>query len=258
MNKFLFLLSAFLISGCAAVQQAQLNSGMKQAEQAMASCGMQSIPPELKTAWDTVSSESEAVCLQSPVPPEQAGKQHQCWAGLVNKHVRPIDKKPKALNKLVAKSKEVSISYRDGKLSRNTSNQTMGTALTEYMTKQASYYDLVQCRNTALQQHVMPSYPHKGLLMSFMAEQSEIGLKVDQGKMSPKQADIAVQKAFSSLLASEQVANNAVQRQNARAWQQSFENMQRIEENNQRALRANRPVNTNCSRIGNSVNCTTW
>ena len=146
--------------------------------------------------------------------------------------------------------------YAAGKISFSSLRQETKQRAEQYIDagKSGSYYTMSQCRNEALQRYVMPSYPHKGLLMSFMSEQSEIGLKVDEGKMSPKQGDIAVQKAFASLLQGEQQENVLQQQQSARAWQQGFENMQHIEQNN----RNNMPKQTNCNVFGNQMNCTTW
>lgn len=259
MKKFILLtVTSTLLSGCAVVQQAQLNSGMQQAEQAMAQCPLQSMPAELNRTWETVIDESMRECPKgvdgAPLPRSQSMEQNQCWINLVNKHVRPIERKPKELDAIIAKSKQVATDYRDGKLDRHASNAAIGVAMTDYVSKQMSYYNYAQCRNTALQQYVMPSYPHKGLLMSFMSHQSQIGMKVDKGEMTVQEADIATQQAFASLLGAEQQANTAIQQKNAQAWQQGFENMQKLEQSNS----SNVPRNTNCNVWRNTMSCTSW
>lgn len=254
---FLVLPCVAFVSGCGAVQQAQINSGMRQAEKASEDCMHKSIPPEVNKAWDAVFSESAEECPRgnedTPLPQSRSMERHECWLDIVNKNVKPIEKKPQALSTLIAENKKVAEGYRDGKISRETGNEVMGRNLFTYMTKQVSHYSYAQCKNAALQQYVMPSYPHKGLLMSFMSHQADLGLKVDKREMSIEEADIAGQQAFAALLNAEQQANTATQQQNAQAWQQVFENSQRMEESRQRSM----STDTSCRMLGDTMHCST-
>lgn len=81
-----------------------------------------------------------------------------------------------------------------------------------------SFFKLMQCQNAAMMQHVMPVYQNKAALASFLAKRSEIALSVDEGKLTPQQGDIAVQKALASFADAEQRGNAALQAENAQAW----------------------------------------
>lgn len=260
-NFILFTITGVSIlatSGCALAQQAQLNSGMEKAELAMAQCPMKSTPAEFSDAWETVARENAQKCPKSdpssPLPASQAVEKNQCWVNLLNKHVRPVGKNSRDLDSLIEESKKMSRNYRDGNIDRESTNKIIGDAISQYMAKNVSYYSYAQCRNEALKEHVLPSHPHKDILYSFMSEQSEIGLRIDKGEMSVEEADIATQKAFASLLGAERQANTVTQQQNAKAWQQGFENLKKIEQSNTRSM----PRQTNCNVFGNTMNCTSW
>lgn len=246
------------LHGCAFAQQSRLNSGMQKAEAAMAECPMKSTPPKFSNAWETVARENAHKCPKSdpnaPLPASHAVEKNQCWVNLLNKHVRPVGKNAGDLDALIAESKKISQDYSDGKIEREATNKIIGDAIGQYMARNVSYYSYAQCRNAALQEHVLPSYPHKDILYSFMSEQSEIGLRVDKGEMSVEEADIATQKAFASLLGAEKQANTVTQQQNAKAWQQGFENLKKLEQSNTRSM----PRQTNCNVFGNTMNCTSW
>lgn len=209
--------ATFCLSGCGVVQQAQLNTGMQKANEVANAC--RGVSPEISQAWDIAIKEMQASCPSgtdaNPLPPSKSIEADECWASRIKKHVLPVESNVAALNELLAQSREIAEKYQNGQIERITANSQGQAAHNKYMRTHTSFYKLGQCKNAGLQQHVMPNYPHKGLLMSFMTRQSEVGLAIDSGQMTPEQGDIEIQKAWASLANNEQQTNMVLQAQNA-------------------------------------------
>jgi hypothetical protein len=218
--KSLFILGSLLIlTSCAGgASQYQLNSAMKKAETEAFNCPMQSVPSEVASAWERVIKLDGQECPRGtdtkPLDPSLAMKRYECYSGLVRKHVKPVSKSPKNLEKFLATVKENGISYSKGILNRKEANDLTDQNFNKYMINEVSYFKMAQCENASMQKNVMPVYPHKGLLADLMAKKLEIGLSVDEKKMSPAQAQIEMQKLFARLVSNEQVMNSAMQQQN--------------------------------------------
>jgi hypothetical protein len=257
-KNFLLCFTLLAMNGCGVVQQAQLNTGMKQAEQAALSCGAQAIPAEIAQAWTQVSEEI-GTCPSgtdsNPSPPSKAVEANQCWTKRVNQYVAPVENNKAALNKLLESGRENAEKYKDGKIDRSAVNRGMEIAWQDYTRGKTSYFKLAQCKNAALQQYVMPSYSNKGLLMDLMARQSEVGLAIDKGEMSLEQGDIEVQKSWAALASAEQQVNAVMQAQNA----QRGTAMQALGAELLRGPPPSTVRHTNCTvgSGGNSMDCTT-
>lgn len=262
MKKFILLtLSSTLLVGCGAVQQARLDSGLQQAAKASEDCFYYAhVPQQEANAW-IKSSKDESIkqCsagLSEPWPREKMMEISQCATAYFNKNIKPYVHSQSRFKEYMDAREKSHRDYADGKISWEELERLADNRWADYIgnANAGSLYTTVQCRNAALQQFVMPTYPHKSLLMSFMSYQSELGMKVDKGDMTFQEADIATQQAFAALLGAEQQANAAIQQQNAQAWQQSFENLQKLEQSNS----SSRPKNTNCNVWRNTMNCTSW
>ena len=267
MSNIYKLLVILVLSGCAGgASQYQLNSAMQKANEAAANCGPQALPSDVSLAWEKVRKVGEEQCPhgteKSPLPQSQALERDSCMAKLTRQYVKPVTTKPKNLEKFLSQSKALAVAYKDGELDRNTVNNRINQNWQEYAVSEVSYYQLAQCQNASLQQHVMPVYHNKAVLADFMAKRSEIAMKVDQGKISTQQADLETQKVFAQFVASEQNANTALQAQNAQAWREYSAGMRQASQQIMQAEQAQQQSggieNTNCHFIGNQMQCTTW
>lgn len=244
---------------------------MKKADQAAANCGMEALPPELISAWEKTKELDQQQCPQgTPAKPLTAAEREttfKCWKKLVLMNVAPVSKDKTALSRMIDKSndsrhKKLFADYDAGKINRD----EVGTQIKkfwdedwpQYAAKEASFYNLAQCQNKALAQHVMPVYHNKGILADFMAKRAEIALDVDKRKITPQEADVKIQKAMAVFINSEQYANAAIQARQEQAWQNYSARMQQFSTQLIQADQQGQIKNTNCQKTGNIVNCTTW
>lgn len=249
--------TSLCLSACGVVQQAQLNTGMQKAQEVGNSC--RGMPLEISQAWDVATQEMRSACPSgsdaNPLPPSRSIEADECWASSIKKHIAPVESNAGALNELLGQSRQNAEKYKNGELDWFAFNRQGGAIYNKYMRTHTSFYKLTQCKNAALQQYVMPSYPHKGLLMSVMTRQSEVGLAIDNGQMTPEQGDIEIQKAWASLANNEQQANFSMQAQNA----QRSRAMMAVGADLLKGPPANPIQHTNC-RVGldgRSMDCTT-
>lgn len=267
MKKFAIIAILFTLTGCAGgASQYQLNSAMQKANEAAANCGPQALPSDVSLAWEKVRKAGEEQCPhgteKSPLPQSQALERDSCMAKLTRQYVKPVTTKPKNLEKFLSQSKALAVAYKDGELDREIVNNRINQNWQEYAVSEVSYYQLAQCQNASLQQYVMPVYHNKGVLAGFMAKKSEIALRVDQGKLTPQQADLETQKAFAEFASSEQNANAAIQAQNAQAWREYSAGMRQASQQIMQAEQAQQQSggikNTNCHFVANQMQCTSW
>lgn len=260
MNRIILLsFCLILVSGCGAVQQAQLNTGMQKANEISQSCDLQATPPEIARAWKMAMQEVKKLCPlgsdTNPLPPSKSIEANECWAEQIEKYVTPVETNIKALNALLASNRQIAKQYQNGKLDRSAANSQREMADKKYTLDHISFYKQAQCKNSALQQYVMPNYPHKGLLMSFMTRQSEVGLAIDNGQMTPEKGDIEIQKAWAAFANNEQQTMMQIQAQNA----QRSSAMMAAGADLLKGPPQPRMQHTNCSLglDGRSMNCTT-
>lgn len=268
MRLFALFVALLMLQSCAGgASQSQLNSAMNRAEQAAANCSVMAMPTELSMAWEKVAKLDEQQCPQTSsleLSSAERLEKTNCWKSLVKDHVVPVSSHKKDLNKFLTAQTKIGEDYSKDKIDRNTAQALSQKSWGEYAASEVSYYNLAQCQNAALQQHLMPVYHNKGLLADFMVKRSEIALKADQGKLTRQQADLEVQKAFAQFTASEQSANAAIQAQNAQAWRDYAAGMRQVSQQMTQAEAAQQRSmgggikNTNCQFIGNQMQCTNW
>lgn len=264
MKKLLFI-SCFSLLGCAGgLQQAQLDKSLMRAEQATQECAMGSMEPQILTAWELVRAKSQS-CPNFSVKnrtQEQSIALNRCHYSLVKNYVEPVTRNKKAFGTYDKAMKALSADFANGRLDTATANVRSQRDFNAYLIQEISFYKYAQCGNQALNQYVMPVYSNKGLLVDFMARKAEIGLKVDQKKLSLEEADIELQKAYAVLLNNEQQMNSAQQAQARAAWNQSLQSYASVmaAENNRPApahMLMPTTTKTRCYRIGNQTDCTT-
>lgn len=260
-KSFILSLMLIVVTGCAPIQQARIDSSIRQAEKESENCAASALPPEISAAW---MKSNELATQQCPhgtdtkaLDPSESLKRHDCMEALINSYVLPVSQKKDLLRKMREEQRLVSVSYQKGEIDRDTANIRSRSLFDQYIVQEASYYRLAQCQNAALQKNVMPTYPHKALLAGFIAKRSQIGLAVDEGKLSPNQADIEIQKAFAGLLQTEQQANASLQAQTAQSWSQALDSIAKSEQASQQQP-PNSIKNTNCQMMNNTMNCTSW
>ncbi|MGQ0527423.1 MAG: hypothetical protein ACT4OY_05255 [Alphaproteobacteria bacterium] len=267
MNKYIFIISFLALSGCVTgASQNQLNSAMQKAEQASANCPMAAMPYELSSAWEMSQKLTEKKCPALPKnsepTPDQVEKTSNCWESIVKEHISPVTKNKKALNNLLAANRKVKQDFQTGNIDRSTARARNDQNWADYAVREISYFQLAQCQNASLQHNVMPVYHNKAELADFMAQRSEIALKIDQGKLTPQEGDIQLQKAFAEFASSEQNANATLRAQNAQEWQAYSARMGQVSQqllNAEAAQQQSSSIrNSNCQFIGNQMQCQSW
>lgn len=125
--------------------------------------------------------------------------------------------------------------------------------------------ELHNCRVTLIEKYVRPVSYSPMDLNQYILDQKRVSLAYKNGKIDKDEANLQVNNAFHSYVMrmdqkSRQELMLANQKDMALSQQlgQMSQQINSIEAQNQQRLRDNRPVNTNCRRFGDSVNCTTW
>lgn len=125
--------------------------------------------------------------------------------------------------------------------------------------------DTYKCRVGLLDKYVRPVAYSPVDLNQYILDEKKVATAYKNGKIDREEANIQLEQAFNAYVVridqkSRQELINANQRDWALSQQlgQMSQQVGAIEAQNQQSMRDNRPINTNCNRIGNSVNCTTW
>lgn len=262
-----FLVSVlFLLSGCGAVHQAQLNSAAQKAQQEIQNkCSFYtSVSPKEAQAWITAGEQSQqcAAGISEPWPKEKMMEISQCFTDILDQKVKPVAYSGKAYQKYMDERISSHKQYAAGEIRWDELGARSAERMQDYFKngKDGSYFNYASCHNEVIAREVFPTYQHKPLLTEYMTNMSAFARKADKENMEPEDFAVGAQQVWSDFANKEQQVISQYQARSAAAWQQTFQNMATMQqiENERMQNQQNSMQHTNCNVFGNQVNCTTW
>lgn len=259
----------FLLCGCGVVQQAQLNSSAKRAQEEIQNkCSFyMHVSPKEAQAWALAGEQSKQCSkgISEPWPKDKMMEISRCFSAILDKKVKPVAYSAIGYQAYMKDRTQSHEQYAAGDIGWDELGARSAERMESYFKKGkgGSYFSFASCGNEVLAREVMPNYQYKPVLMEYMSNMSAFARKADKENMQPEDFAIGAQRMWTDFAAKEQQVMSQYQAQNAAAWQRTFQNlstMQQIENQRLEAERASMPQvrNTNCHAVGNSVNCTTW
>lgn len=265
MNKIALLLSCFILSGCGVVNQMQLNSAMEDAQKQIANECIDHIFLSEKeaSAFGQYQNAATAQCQgyeSKEWPRDKAVKIANCAREISLKYVRPASYSKQAYDNTRATGKKIVESYANGQISWQDTERQLRENFLKYAkgAKQGSYYRFASCQNNIMSQKVLPTYQMKPLLIQYMANLSEFSRNADKKRMAFEDYDIGIQKLQSDFATTEQMVISNNQAQQANAMRELGAALIKADQQSYTAPKPSTIQTTNCRRVGDSVQCTTW
>ena len=271
---------SFLLTGCGAVQQAEINSAMQKTQQEVSgNCTFYEwLSQKEAQAWLDAGKDIGQNCkgADKTPSPDRMKEVADCGTKIVNQGVKPVVFSQKEFADLMsARDNEIN-QYVDGKISweqeTKASNERMGKYFKEFRKAgNGSYYLATQCADAIMAKNLPSSYTHRALLSEYFADAEAFARRADKEKMEPEDVQIEQQKLWAQFAEKEQQENSQMQAQQAAAWHQTGQAMQQM---GAAILQANKPqpiqpvpdltpktyhtsCNANSYGYGTNVTCTT-
>ena len=125
--------------------------------------------------------------------------------------------------------------------------------------------DKHECWASLVSKHVGPVAMAPDLLMKFMTDSKQSALDYKKGKVDRDEVNLAYEKLWVNYYAAlDTRARNSLMYANqqdqafAQRLQSASQQISQAELEREKAMQANRPMNTNCSVWNNTMNCTSW
>ena len=262
------LIVTLSLTGCGAVQQAQLNAAASSAKQEVTKqCSLYlHLPPKEAEAWTRALDEMKGECSTSGKQPtkEQMPAVDACATKILNEEIKPITYSPQKFARYMASRAEDHTKYANGELSLSEMQAGMKRRLDKYTEKAPwSYYRYATCHNEVVTRKVLPTYQFKPLFMEYMNNLAAFARKADKEKMAREDFDIGAQRLWTDFARNEQGAIGEARAENAAGWKNASDTFQQMQAT-QALQRASMPpprmpTTTDCRVIGgNTLNCTSY
>lgn len=263
------------LTACAVVQNAQLQSGAKEAQQMIAEkCGLLlTSSPQESSAWVNTIPKMK-ICTDGKTEPwdrADAVAVAECGANVMNENIRPYASSKKRFDELMKERAQEYKDYADSKISWEELGDRASQRRREYLrasdeSGSGSYFAYSQCHNAIMQEKVYPVYPDalKTLLTGYLADVSAFSRQADKTNMPQEDYMIGTQQLWAKFTSKEQQRIQQVNNQGA-PWANAIQAMntemqkQELHKAQVDALKSeNDTKQTNCSVWNNQMNCTTW
>ncbi len=268
--KKLVLVSFLVLTGCGAVQQAQINSGAKKAQiEIVEKCDfLLRFSDKEAMAWMNAKEPMTqcAAKYKKPWPQDKMLEISRCGTEVMSTKIRPVSHSKAKFDKMMKARQSEHEQYASGQIGWDELDELGMVRLDNYFNdaNNGSYFSYANCHNAAFQKNVFPAYPNhlKPTLTAFMSKLSSFSRQADKKKLAPEDYQVGYQELWSEFASKEQTQIGQANAQNAQAWRDVSGQIMQAETERykarQESLQKNRPTNTNCTVWNDTMNCTTW
>jgi len=158
------LIGIFLLCGCGVVQQAQLNSSAKRAQEEIQNkCFFNMhVSPKEAQAWANVGEQSKQCSegISEPWPKDKMMEISQCFSVLLDKKVKSVSYSATAYQNYMKDRTASHEQYAVGEIGWDDLNAKSAERMENYFKKGTggSYFSFASCGNDVLAREVMPNY----------------------------------------------------------------------------------------------------
>jgi hypothetical protein len=261
--KQILLLSFLGLTACGTVQQAQINNAAEDIQFEIASTCYQMLYLSEKEALAWKQSRVALKVCEENVdgvwPLHQTIAISQCGEELLNKNVRPYSYSQEKFDEMLGERKKEHELYADGKLLWSELGRRANERVYNYFHSgdQGSYFTYANCSNNIISNKMYPVYPNqlKPVLNNYMTQLSKFSREADKSNMEIEDYKIGQQELWNEFVQQEQYAVNQANMRNAQAWQNYSRQMQQYSTDLMKIEKDSMPKNTNCTVVGNQMNC---